>query len=52
MLGATLAIGGHYVVDLIGGALVWAGWYTVSLQLVRREQTRSRAQNQPLCVKA
>jgi len=52
MLGATLAIGGHYVVDLIGGALFWAGWYTVSLQLVRREQTRSRAQNQPLCVKA
>jgi hypothetical protein len=45
MLGATLAIGGHYVVDLIGGALVWAGWYTVSFQLTRKGTIASAGSN-------
>jgi len=27
---STIAIGGHYVIDLIGGLLLWAGWMAVA----------------------
>lgn len=53
MLAATLAIGGHYVVDLIAGALVWSAWFAASLKIapgVRHDP--SLAQNRPLCVHA
>lgn len=30
MLLATLPGGGHYVVDLIAGFLVWAAWFALS----------------------
>lgn len=36
MLLATLPGGGHYVVDLIGGLIVWSTWFAVSLKMERR----------------
>lgn len=30
MLLSTLPYGGHYIVDLLGGALVWACWFALS----------------------
>lgn len=36
MLLATLPGGGHYVVDLIGGFVVWAAWFALSLRIERR----------------
>jgi membrane-associated phospholipid phosphatase len=33
MLFSTLPFGGHYVVDLIGGAAVWGFWFALSLRL-------------------
>ena len=36
MLLATLPGGGHYIVDLIGGFLVWAGWFALSRRIEHR----------------
>jgi membrane-associated phospholipid phosphatase len=36
MLLATLPGGGHYVIDLIGGFLVWAVWFALSRVIERR----------------
>jgi membrane-associated phospholipid phosphatase len=33
MLTGTLAIGGHYVVDLVAGAIIWAAWFAASLKI-------------------
>jgi membrane-associated phospholipid phosphatase len=36
MLVSTLPYGGHYAVDLIGGALAWVGWFALSRKLERQ----------------
>ena len=36
MLVATLPGGGHYVVDLAAGFMVWAAWFAWSLRIERR----------------
>jgi membrane-associated phospholipid phosphatase len=36
MLLATLPGGGHYLVDLLGGFLVWAGWFALSRRIERQ----------------
>lgn len=36
MLAATVPFGGHYFIDLIGGAAVWAAWYALSVWMERR----------------
>lgn len=35
MLAATVPLGGHYFVDLIGGATVWIAWYAISARMER-----------------
>ncbi|MEO6226069.1 MAG: phosphatase PAP2 family protein [Sphingomicrobium sp.] len=35
MLLATFPGGGHYFVDLVGGLVVWAAWFAVSLRMER-----------------
>ncbi|MCW3798850.1 phosphatase PAP2 family protein [Sphingomonas sp. BN140010] len=35
MLMATIPLGGHYAVDLLGGALIWAGWHLGLPRLLR-----------------
>jgi membrane-associated phospholipid phosphatase len=36
MMIGTLPLGGHYFVDLLGGAAVWAGWFALSRRLERK----------------
>jgi len=49
MLTGTLAVGGHYVVDLLAGAIVWAVWFAVSLKIAPNEKPDpSEAEAQPL----
>jgi len=38
MLTGTLAVGGHYVIDLLAGAVTWAAWFALSLKLAPRER--------------
>ena len=33
MLAATVPIGGHYVIDLVGGAALWLAWLGLSLRV-------------------
>jgi membrane-associated phospholipid phosphatase len=33
MLVSTLPFGGHYAVDLVGGAAVWGAWFALSRRL-------------------
>ena len=40
MLLATLPGGGHYIVDLIGGFAVWAGWFALSRRIERGAAAR------------
>jgi membrane-associated phospholipid phosphatase len=35
MLFSTLPFGGHYVVDLIGGSVVWGPWFALSWRIER-----------------
>lgn len=42
MIPATIPIGGHYVVDLLGGGLIWAGSFAMSRR-VERNVSRGRA---------
>jgi membrane-associated phospholipid phosphatase len=37
MLIGTIPLGGHYVVDLIGGALIWAVWFYASQRVTALE---------------
>lgn len=39
---STIA-GGHYVVDLIGGFLVWLGWFALSRRIEKSAQLRASA---------
>ena len=44
MLVATVPLGGHYVVDLLGGACIWACWFSLSRSaetLTTRESAKS-----------
>jgi membrane-associated phospholipid phosphatase len=38
MMGATVPLGGHYVVDLVGGAVTWAAWFYLSVRIAARPQ--------------
>ena len=35
MLAGTVPLGGHYVIDLIGGGAIWAAWFTASRRITR-----------------
>lgn len=37
MMIGTIPLGGHYVADLIGGALIWAGWFAASQRVTALE---------------
>jgi membrane-associated phospholipid phosphatase len=42
MLASTVPVGGHYVVDVLAGAAVWAIWFTLS-RAIERAPPRQRA---------
>jgi membrane-associated phospholipid phosphatase len=45
MLVATIPGGGHYVVDLLGGFMVWAFWFVLSRRIERATLARQSVKN-------
>lgn len=43
MFAATVPLGGHYFIDLIGGILVWSLWWGIAVNLIKPRDTSSKA---------
>lgn len=48
MLLGTMPFGGHYLVDLVGGAAVWAGWFAMSHRLEKPPTTTAAMATDPI----